>query len=485
MNNDDKWTPVSSDILNEYENSEKRDNNIRVAEGRKDVINATLNDFGFDTQIEDWIIGPNVTRYNIRLKQNVSIRSLSSIVMDIQVRLGGVLVRLDVTSPGQSTVGLEIENDYQETVSFKELYDALPKVEKYPLAIPLGKRIDGENKWIDLAQAPHVLVAGTTGSGKSMLEESIICSLMMRNSPDKLRLLLIDPKKIQFNRYNDAPHLLRPIIRDVDAAKKALEQLCEEMEKRYTAYCEFDCCSFDEYNEAMEEKGYSKIPYIVVVIDEYADLVDQDKTIANPVISLAQKARAAGIHLIVATQRPATNVISGVLKANLPTHIALMMSNVVDSMTVIGEGGAEKLAGMGDMLVQSPLVSKLGVLCLQGCYIHRTEITRVVSLLKEKYKADSEVELKMIPKDNNRYLDIVPKLKKISADETLEDETRYQAVKVWVMTQEYMSISRIQRECSIGFNRAGRYFLRLQEEGIVDKVCQKQGCPVLKHNENK
>ena len=485
MNNDDKWTPVSSDILNEYENSEKRENNIRVAEGRKDFINATLNDFGFDTQIEDWIIGPNITRYNIRLKQNVSIRSLSSIVMDIQVRLGGVPVRLDVTSPGQSTVGLEIENDYQETVSFKELCDAMPIVEKHPLAIPLGKRIDGENKWIDLAQAPHVLIAGTTGSGKSMLEESIICSLMMRNSPDNLRLLLIDPKKIQFNRYNDTPHLFHPIIRDVDTAKKILERLCEEMEKRYNAYCDFDCCSFDEYNEAMEEKGYSKIPYIVVVIDEYADLVDQDKTIANPVISLAQKARAAGIHLIVATQRPATNVISGVLKANLPTHIALMMSNVVDSMTVIGEGGAEKLAGMGDMLVQSPLVSKLGVLRLQGCYIHRTEITRVVSLLKEKYKADSEVELEMISKDNNRYLDIVPKLKKISADETLEDETRYQAVKAWVMTQEYMSISRIQRECSIGFNRAGRYFLRLREEGIVDKACQKQGCSVLKHNEDK
>ena len=227
----------------------------------------------------------------------------------------------------------------------------------------------------------------------------------------------------------------------------------------------------------MEEKGYSKIPYIVVMIDEYADLVDQDKSISNPIVSLAQKARAAGIHLVIATQRPATNVLTGVLKANLPTHIALMMSTSVDSMTVIGEAGAEKLAGQGDMLVQSHLVSKLGVVRLQGCFIHRTEINRVVSYLKEHYKVDYSFELNTIP---NKPYDDVPKLKKIAADPWLEDETHYQAVKEWVLEQDYISISRIQRECGLGFNRAGTYFLRLQQEGIVSKECSKRGCLVLK-----
>lgn len=379
MSNENKWTPLPSDILNEYENGEKRDNNIKAAEGRKDVIDATLADFGFNTRIEDYTVGPNVTRYNLRLKQNISIKSIGSIISDIQVRLGGVPVRFDTTTPGQSTVGIEIENPQPETVSFKELYESLPDVDRHPLAIPLGKKIDGEPTWIDLNAAPHMLITGTIGSGKSMMEESIITSLIMRNSPEDVQFVLIDTKKISFNRFSDIPHLYCPIVRDSKSIQHVLLQLIKEMGERYDAYCELNCCSFDEFNELMEENGLPTIPYIVVVIDDYADLVGANREIASLVLCLAQKSRASGIHLIVCTERPCTNALTGALKANLPTRLVFMASNTIDSITVIGEAGAEKLNGCGDMLVQSPLVSKIGLVRLQGCFIHRTEINRVVT----------------------------------------------------------------------------------------------------------
>ena len=480
MEEENVFTPISSDVLNEYVTEEQEKRNIEAAEGVKEVINQTLADFGVQARVKDYIVGPSITRFNLELACNCSVRTVSNVIADIQIRLGGVPVRYDSTSIGSYAPSLEVENPVCKTVSFKELYDALPDEKKHPLAIPLGQKVNGDAVWIDLPNAPHILISGTTGSGMSMLEQSIITTLMMRNSPESLKFVLFDLNRIKLNRFKDEPHLLYPIVRDANTAKHILNALCEEMESRYTSFCDTDCCNIDEYNEGAEEYGAPKLPHIVVVFDEYADLADQDKSIYNSVISLAQKARAAGIHLIITTERPATNVLTGVLKANLPTRIALMMSSVVDSMTVIGEGGAEKLVGKGDMLVQSPLVSKLGLVRLQGCFIHRTEISKVVSLLKEKY---SLVDLKMI-QDKRESL-IIPKLKKISADETLEDETRYQAVKVWVMTQEYMSISRIQRECGLGFNRAGRFFLRLQEEGIVDKECRKHGCLVLKHNEDK
>ena len=481
MEEENVFTPISSDILNEYVTEEQERRNKESAEGIKEVINHTLEDFGVQARVKDYIVGPRITRFNLELACNCSVRTVGNVIADIQIRLGGIPVRYDSTSIGSYSPGLEVENPTCKTVSFKELYDALPDVKKHPFAISLGKKVNGDAVWIDLSNAPHILISGTNGSGMSMLEESIITSLMMRNSPESLKFVLFDLNKIKLNRFKDEPHLLYPIVHDANTAKHILNALCEEMERRYSSFYDTESCNIDEYNEGAEEYGAPKLPHIVVVFDEYADLVDQDKSIYNSVISLAQKARAAGIHLIVVTERPATNVMTGVLKANLPTRIALMMSNMVDSMTVIGECGAEKLVGQGDMLVQSPLVSKLGLVRLQGCFIHRTEISRVVSCLKKRYK-DYSIEFKMI---QDKPMESIPKLKKISADDSLEDETRYQAVKAWVMTQEYMSISRIQRECSIGFNRAGRFFLRLQEEGIVDKVCLKQGCPVLKHNEEK
>ena len=474
-----KWIQPSTEVLNTYETSEQLENNKRAAEERKEVINGVFNDFGIGAHVEDYTIGPSVTRFNVKYDHNVSVRSVSNMVQDIQIRLSGVSARFENIVEGQSTSGLEIPNVNITTVSFKDVYEALPDVKKHPLAVAFGKNIKGDVIYADFDEFPHALVAGTTGSGKSIFVNSVIVSLIMRNSPDDLKMVLVDPKKVEMSRYKDMPHLLCPIITDAQEAKCLMDKLCEEMEARYMLFSEHGCSNIKEFNEDAPGLGLDKLPYIMIFFDEYADMVDQCKEISMPVVSIAQKARACGIHMCIATQRPSTNVVTGVIKANLPTHVALMMASYTDSMTIIGEGGAEKLIGKGDMLVQSPLVSRIGCVRLQGCFIHRQEISRVVGYLKEHYPTVYDEKYLNLAQSAevaaSEYAN-TPEFKEAAGN---SEEERYQSIKEWVMTQEFMSISRIQRECSVGFNRAGRFFLRLQNEGVVSKETTNKGCPVL------
>ena len=474
-----KWIQPSTEVLNTYETSEQQELNRKVAEERKELINTAFSDFGVGAHVEDFTIGPSVTRFNVKYDHNVSVRSVSNMVQDIQIRLSGVSARFENIVEGQSTSGLEIPNANVTTVSFKDVYEALPDVKKHPLAVAFGKNIKGDVIYADFDEFPHALVSGTTGSGKSIFVNSIIVSLIMRNSPDDLKMVLVDPKKVEMSRYKDMPHLLCPIITEAQEAKALMDKLCVEMEDRYRLFSENGCTNIREFNEDAPGLGLDKLPYIMVFFDEYADMVDQCKEISMPVVSIAQKARACGIHMCIATQRPSTNVVTGVIKANLPTHVALMMASAVDSMTIIGEGGAEKLIGKGDMLVQSPLVSRVGVVRLQGCFIHRTEISRVVGYLKEHYPTVYDEKYLNLAQEAevaaSEYAN-TPEFKEAAGN---SEEERYQAIKEWVMTQEFMSISRIQRECSVGFNRAGRFFLRLQKEGVVSEETTNKGCPVL------
>ena len=474
-----KWIQPSTEVLNTYETSEQLENNKRAAEERKEVINSVFTDFGIGARVEDYTIGPSVTRFNVKYDHNVSVRSVSNMVQDIQIRLSGVSARFENIVEGQSTSGLEIPNVNITTVSFKDVYEALPDVKKHPLAVAFGKNIKGDVIYADFDEFPHALVAGTTGSGKSIFVNSVIVSLIMRNSPDDLKMVLVDPKKVEMSRYKDMPHLLCPIITDAQEAKCLMDKLCEEMENRYLLFAEHGCSNIKEFNEDAPGLGLDKLPYIMIFFDEYADMVDQCKEISMPVVSIAQKARACGIHMCIATQRPSTNVVTGVIKANLPTHVALMMASYTDSMTIIGEGGAEKLIGKGDMLVQSPLVSRIGCVRLQGCFIHRQEINRVVGYLKEHYPTVYDEKYLNLAQSAevaaSEYAN-TPEFKEAAGN---SEEERYQSIKEWVMTQEFMSISRIQRECSVGFNRAGRFFLRLQNEGVVSKETTNKGCPVL------
>ena len=475
-----KWIQPSPDVLNTYETSEQLELNRRVADERKELINIAFSDFGVGAHVEDYTIGPSITRFNIKCDHNVSVRSVSNMVQDIQIRLSGVSARFENIVEGQSTSGLEIPNANTTTVAFKDVYEALPDVKKHPLAVAFGKNIKGDVIYADYDEFPHALVAGTTGSGKSIFVNSIIVSLIMRNSPDDLKMVLVDPKKVEMARYKDMPHLLCPIITEAQEAKLLMDKLCKEMEERYRLFAENGCSNIKEYNEDAPTLGLEKLPYIMIFFDEYADMVDQCKEISMPVVSIAQKARACGIHLCIATQRPSTNVVTGVIKANLPTHVALMMASSVDSITIIGEGGAEKLIGKGDMLVQSPLVSRVGVVRLQGCFIHRTEISRVVGYLKEHYETHYDEKYLNLEQESEQAASEYAQTPEFKESAGNSEEERYQAIKEWVMSQEFMSISRIQRECAVGFNRAGRFFLRLQAEGVVGNETEgNKGCRVL------
>lgn len=475
------WIPPSVDLLNPIEPSEKDEQNKAVAEQRKEAINEVFRNFNIGARIENYIVGSAVTRFNVAYEANVTQQKVANIVPDISIRLGGVPARFVPIVEGQSSSGLEISNAAVTMVTFKEVFSALPDVKKHPLSIAFGKDIGGKVVCADFNDFPHILVAGTTGSGKSIFVNSIIATLIMRNSPDDLRIVLVDPKTVEMTRYKDMPHLLCPILYTPQEAFKMAKKLQEEMERRYKLFSSSNgATNINEYNEDAAASGLDRLPYIIFVLDEYADLIDQCKELSMPVVSLAQKARACGIHLMISTQRPSTNVVTGTIKANMPTHVALMTSNATDSITIIGEGGAEKLLGRGDMLVQSPLVSRVGCVRLQGCYADRGEIVHVVNYLKEHYETVYDpFFMNLEDEAEEKGQEYVETAEFQSLKEGSEEE-RYQQIKEWAMTQEFMSISRIQRQCAVGFNRAGRFFLRMQEEGIVDKKVEgNKGCRVL------
>ena len=477
------WIPIDHSLLFEYDSSETKEQNELTAKQRMHKINEIFSAFRVQALCTGYTIGPSVTRYNIECGQGVSVKSVDRVIEDLSVRLGGVDARFVPIVGGKAYSGLEIPNAMISTVGYKEVLEKLPSRDKKPLSIAFGKDIAGEIVYASMDDFPHMLISGTTGSGKSIFIHSIIMTLIMRTSPDDLKIVLVDPKQVEMAKYNDMPHLLCPIITEPSEANEAMKKLVEEMERRYTLFKETGCSDIKQYKEYCEDHpNYDEIPYIIAVLDEYSDLVDRCKDIARPVLSIAQKARAAGIHLLVCTQRPSTNVINGVIKGNLPTHVALMTANTTDSITIINESGAEKLLGKGDMLVQSPVVSRIGCVRLQGCFVQNKEINRVVEFLKNNYRTiydpayinlgESESN-----KDSSNSFNA-------SGDKDFHDE-KYEYVKSIIMGQEYASISKIVREFGFGFTRAGKIFLQLQKEGIVDKNGNaSKGCKVLVHDES-
>lgn len=479
-----KWVPPSVALLEELQVSEAADKNNAVAEERMNMINSIFSDFHIGASCIGYVVGPSVTNFKISYESNVTVRSVANLIPDISVRLGGVAARFEGVVEGTTYSGIEVSNAVITPVSFKETFEALPDPKKKPLMIAFGKNIEGQIVCRNFADFPHMLVAGTTGSGKSVFIHSVICSLIMRNSPDDLKLVLMDPKQVEMASYKNIPHLLCPIITDVKKAKGTMDKLVEEMNNRYHLFEDNVCRSITEYNDLAEEEGKEKLPYIVVIIDEYADLVQTCKDIATPVVQIAQKARAAGIHMLISTQRPSTDVITGVIKGNLPTRVALLVSQAVDSMTILGEGGAEKLLGKGDMLASSPVISTNGPMRLQGCFIQSKEMRHIIGYLREHYEVNYDPKFLNIEeegKEAGKEMVEGPAFNYTSED---DEEAKYKSVKEWVMSNKYMSMSRIQRECSVGFNRAGRFFKRLQDEGVVATETEgNKGCPVLTNDD--
>lgn len=483
-----KWVAPSIDLLNEYETSKDDNANIEVAESRKDVIDEVLNNYSIKAHVESYTIGPSVTRFNILYDSNVSSSSLNKYVDDISRYLNGIPVRFEPVVEGQIASGLEVANAKVGTVSFKNIVSSLPDPKKHPLAVGFGKNIRGDVIWGDFNEFPHCLVAGTSGSGKSIFIHSILSALIMRCSPELLKIGIIDPKRVEFTRYHDIPHLLCPIITEVDEAKMFLDKCVEEMNTRYTLFAQTDSSNIEEYNKYARENKLDCVPYIVLIVDEYGDLSEVCKDINKPINLLGQKARAAGIHMLLSTQSPTSQIITGPIKNNLSSHFALRCANTIQSQTILGVGGAEKLLGKGDMLIQTPLVNNCSLTRVQACFIDKDEIIKIATYLRNNYPTDY----------NEDFMDLVAKAKEAAkaeqgnnnsgggdSDFNAEMEKKYQECVDYVKGFQYMSMSRLQSDCSIGFNRARKFFVRMQNEGIISIDTEgNKGCPVLLHDDN-
>jgi DNA segregation ATPase FtsK/SpoIIIE-like protein len=479
----------STDLLLTYPDNGNSAKLAQECEERKNFINSVLNDFGVGAQVASYTIGPSVTRYNIKTDKDVSVLAIDKYIQDISVRLGGVPTRYERMVMGSDMSGLEIANKVQTMVSLKEIIEHLPPLTpKTNLYIPFGKSISGDYISSDLSDFPHMLISGSTGSGKSVFMQGMIMSLIMRNRPEDLKLVMVDPKRVEMSVYRDLPHLLCPIIKEPVQAKVCFEKLIGEMERRYTLFENSGVRSIREFNNGYAPThNLEKLPFIVVIVDEFADLADSCKNIGDSVVRIAQKARAAGIHLVIATQRPTVDVITGTIKANLPTRVALSVASSQDSVTIIGQGGAEELAGHGDMLVDCSQVVRNGLIRCQGCFVDTKEINAVTDFIRSQSGTQYD----------QRFLDLVDHEEEQKAMEDsgpsraeikeAAGENFYELVKETIMQNEYTSISSIQRQFGIGFPRAGKIFNRLQVDGIVaskpDSASSSKGCRVLVHEE--
>ncbi len=456
----------SLDLLNEYENADVDEENERISMERQEQINAILQDFGIGATITGYKVGPSVTRFDLLTNRDVSINSVIKYIDDIAVRLGGMTnTRFEKVVKGKATSGLEIPNAHAVTVSFKECIAPYMGNPKDKFKVPFGKDITGDVIGVNVTDYPHMLVAGSTGSGKSVFIHNLIMSLIMKTTPDELKIMLIDPKRVEMGKYKEMPHLLCPIISEYDQSKVAMNKLVAEMERRYQLFEDAGVSKISQYNEYAEEEGLEPLPIIVVVIDEYADLVENCKDIASPVVKIAAKSRASGIHMIISTQRPSVNVITGVIKANLPTRVALRVASSVDSQTILGEGGAEDLLGYGDMLVDCQDIPGHGFTRLQCAFVDNKEIRRVVEFLKQNY----------LTKYNPEFTDLKDRTAMGPSflgggSQSRERDERYEEVKAFVMDLEEVSISEIQRKMYLGFPKAARIMDQLEEAGVVSKA---------------
>ena len=466
-----EWIPPSTEALETYQTEEQVKENINAAKEKQEIVNQVFRDFNIQAEVVDFVIGPSITRLLIDYPSTGSIKAVDKIKIDVQRRLRGVPIRFEETVPDTPYSGFEVPNPVKATVSFKEVFEALPDPAKHPTAVPFGKDITGKVIYADVCDFPHMLVSGTSGSGKSVFVNALITTLICRTSPNDLKLVLVDPKRIEMNRYREEPHLLCPVINEPPEARVMLFKMVDLMNQRYRDFEEADCAtSIKDYNYWAKENNRPTMPYIIIVLDEYSDLAYTCKDISTPLVSICAKARACGIHVIVSTQRPSTDVITGTVKANLSTRVSLMAASSVDSITILDEGGAEDLLGNGDMLVKSSLISRNGCMRLQGCFIKPKETAYIVNYLKKNYKPEYLEEF--LDLSEKEEVPSNPTFSSTIATSAESDEEKYQWIKEWALTQDYVSMSKIQRECSVGFNKAGKIVRRLQDEGILDTVAE-------------
>ncbi|MDD3726072.1 MAG: DNA translocase FtsK, partial [Candidatus Ratteibacteria bacterium] len=429
-------------------------------EGYAQVIEETLLEFGIEGEVVEISQGPRVTMYEVQLAPGIPIQKVHNIQDNIAMNLKTTSIRVVAPLPNKSTVGIEVPNREITIVSLREIFSSKDfQKSSSKLTIAIGKNIMGKPVVTDMKILPHILIAGATGSGKTVCINSLVTSILFKASPDEVKFIMIDPKMVELTCYNGLPHLLCPVVVDIKNAVNTLKWLIGEMSRRYKLFSDHRVKNIDGYNNLVDVE---KIPYIVVVIDELADLMMIARNeIENSIIRLAQLSRAAGIHLILATQRPSVNVITGVIKANLPCRISFQVTSKFDSRTILDRIGAEKLLGRGDLLFIPPGSSSL--MRIQGCFISDEEIERVCSFIKEQKSPDYKMEIV----EGSQGEEIFGETPYVTLSGESDEESLYQEAKRIVLTTKIASISMLQRRMKVGFNKAARFIERMEEEGIV------------------
>ena len=416
----------------------------------------TLGHFGVEAKIVGIVSGPHVSRYELRLAPGTKVKKVTELANDLAYALASTDIRILAPIPGKQAVGVEVPNTRRRIVRLGDIYSGRPE-KTSPLVAWLGKGIDGHPVWTDLAKMPHVLVAGTTGSGKSGCVNAILSSILMQASPNDVRLVLVDPKQVELNHYEHVPHLLTPVVTSPRLAANVLANLIGEMESRYGIMGEARCRNLAELNRARRKAGEAPLPHILCVIDELADLMMVSPAeVEDSIIRLAQKSRATGIHLVLATQRPSTDIITGTIKVNIPARIAFAVSSQTDSRVILDQGGAEALLGQGDMLFRGAGTSKLQR--IQGAFITEEEIARITGHWAKQGEPEFEEELLEVHEEQGVEAegDYDP-----DSDDLLDE-----AIRVVVET-ETASVSMIQRRLRVGYTRAGRLIDMLERRGVI------------------
>lgn len=451
------WRLPPLSLLKPYKKIKPRDADT---DRNAQIIEQTLSSFGIDANVAEAFVGPAVVRFALNIPLGIKVDKVANLAPTLALGLGvdSKAIRVD-NIPGTTYLGIEVPRQSRDFVQIREIMESEQMAnDKLMLPVPVGKDIDGDCIVTDIQKMPHLLIAGSTGSGKSVLTNSFIVSLLMRKSPDELRMILVDPKQVELMDYNGIPHLLTPVIVDMDKVVNALKWAVGEMERRYTVLANAQVRNLEDYNK---KAGFAAMPYIVVVIDEMADMMMTANRLdaENAIVRLTQKARAVGIHLILATQRPSVNVITGLIKANVPARIGMSVASAVDSRVILDAQGAESLQGKGDLLYNSPGLAKL--MRLQGPSVDGEEIMNVVNYIKSQVPEVQYVTSILESHD--------PKNGEGDLSEMSGDDQFSSAVRIVVNSQKG-SASFLQRKLGVGFNRAARMLEEMEELGIVGQA---------------
>ncbi len=447
----------SKELLKTTEVDKKVEKNKEQAKSIQEPLVLVMKEFNIPIEIVNIIVGPSVTRYEFKIPSDIKVSRITAIEDNIKMQLQARSIRIQAPIPGKALIGIEIPNRYPSLVDFKSVVKSQPvEQRKNPLSCALGKDIEGKPSWLEINKTPHMLVAGATGSGKSVCINTILASIILHAKPDEVRLLLVDPKMVEFTPFRGIPHLLAPIITNPQEATYGLAQAVEDMEQRYKMLSQMGVRNIEDYNRKV--KKADRLPYIVIVIDELADLMMvASKEVETSIARITQKARAAGIHLVLATQRPSTDVVTGLIKSNIPTRISFAVATSIDSRTILDSIGAEKLLGKGDMLVKS---AGSAIDRYQGAFIDDDELEAIVS----------EAKKQATPEYAEQYVNLKEKYAANASGENSASATSdplYDEIKRHVIETQKASSSLLMRRFSIGYGRAARIIDALEAQGVV------------------